>query len=154
MPVPLSAPGVNRTPDLQVRSLRDVGALPCSTHLSCATTPLHGTHGDVGRVGTGCMWAQSGHSREECVLSTRHALASASSYGLSFTSSLASLFSCGATTKLAPQQLPTPFTTCTMIVGSCANGIGGSGRRRPPPLTLRRDLPSSPDRTFNVLIPS
>ena len=32
MPVPLSAPGVNPTPDLQVRSLIDALTLPCSAH--------------------------------------------------------------------------------------------------------------------------
>src|SRR5262249_34018589 len=38
MPVPLSAPGVNRTPDLQVRSLTNLLAQPIAAHRSPVTT--------------------------------------------------------------------------------------------------------------------
>src|SRR5262245_49664732 len=62
MPVPLSAPGVNRTPDLQVRSLRDVGALPCSTHLSPVTTRFPRSLSDARWDQMGWVWAHFGHS--------------------------------------------------------------------------------------------
>jgi hypothetical protein len=57
---PVSAPGVNRTPDLQVRRLGDVGALPCPQHRSPATTRLSRSLRDVRGVQMGWAWAQFG----------------------------------------------------------------------------------------------
>ena len=60
MPAPRSAPGVNRTPDLQVRSLRDLLALPCSAHRIPVATRLSALPGDVSRVQMGWAWHSSG----------------------------------------------------------------------------------------------
>ena len=76
MPVPLSAPGVNRTPDLQVRSLTEVVALLCSTHFSpvttrsprCVQTCDLGSH--VLRVGT--VRAQLGGDQRDDAFSGPH----------------------------------------------------------------------------------
>ena len=64
MPVPLSAPGVNRTPDLQVRRLTTVVAQPISPHRSPVVTRLARSLRGVSRAEMGWVWAQFGHSRD------------------------------------------------------------------------------------------
>jgi len=63
VPVPPSAPGVSRTPDLQVRSLTTVLTQPISHHPSPVGTRQTVSRRGVRWAAMGSVWAQFGHSQ-------------------------------------------------------------------------------------------